>query len=178
MLLTELPVLDDLLQAHAAALGADFTPYRNHCYRVVNLCVVQSVLDRPSIEKVEIAAAFHDLGIWTAHTFDYLPPSIQLARSYLREAGRTADISEISTMILEHHKISPYREMPGSLVEPFRRADWVDVTRGVVSWGLPGERIREIVSTWPSAGFHRRLVQLELSRLRTHPWNPLPMVKL
>ena len=30
--------------------------------------------------KIAIAAAFHDLGIWSAGTMDYLPPSAALAR--------------------------------------------------------------------------------------------------
>ena len=85
---------------------------------------------------------------------------------------------EITAMILEHHKLSAYRGDPGWLVEPFRRADWVDVSRGIRTFGLPRQLLREIFATWPSAGFHRRLVQLELTRLRTHPWNPLPMFKL
>ena len=81
-------------------------------------------------------------------------------------------------MILEHHKISRYRGNQTWLVEPFRRADWVDVTRGLITFGLSRTLLHDVFSTWPSAGFHKRLVQLELTRLRTHPWNPLPMMKL
>lgn len=81
-------------------------------------------------------------------------------------------------MILEHHKISPYRGDSWWLVEPFRRADWIDVSRGLLTFGLSRSVVREIFARWPSAGFHKRLVQLELTRLRTHPWNPLPMMRL
>jgi hypothetical protein len=67
MLLAEIATLDTILQGHAAALGRDFTAYRNHAYRVANFCLAP---DRAmQIEKVAIAAAFHDLGIWTAATF-------------------------------------------------------------------------------------------------------------
>ena len=38
--------------------------------------------------------------------------------------------------------------------------------------------VNEVYARWPSAGFHRRLVQLSLARLRTHPWSPLPMLRL
>jgi hypothetical protein len=44
MLLTEIATLDELLQAHAAQLGNDYTAYRNHTYRVVNLCAALSAL--------------------------------------------------------------------------------------------------------------------------------------
>jgi len=83
-----------------------------------------------------------------------------------------------STMVLEHHKLSPHRGDPEGLAERFRRADWVDVTRGLLAFGLSRSFLREVFSTWPNAGFHKRLVQLELTRLRTHPLSPLPMLKL
>ena len=37
-----------------------------------------------------IAAAFHDIGIWTAGTFDYLEPSVRVAAAYLTGTGRAA----------------------------------------------------------------------------------------
>jgi hypothetical protein len=182
MLLTEIATLDELLDVHAAELGNDWTAYRNHTYRVVNLCVVLSsgnpAGDSEPLQKFAIAAAFHDLGIWTDGTFDYLQPSIRLADAHLTRSGRAEWTPEITAMILEHHKISAYPGNPHWLVEPFRRADWIDVTRGLRTFGLPRSLLREIFRTWPSAGFHKRLIQLELKRLRTHPWNPLPMVRL
>ena len=81
-------------------------------------------------------------------------------------------------MILEHHKISRYRGNQTWLVEPFRRADWADVTRALISFGLSRNLLHQVFSRWPSAGFHKRLVQLELTQLRAHPLNPLPMVRL
>ena len=38
-LLTDLPIVEDVLADHAPELGRDFTGYRNHVYRVANLCV-------------------------------------------------------------------------------------------------------------------------------------------
>ena len=177
MLLTEIATLDEVLQAHAAELGGDFTAYRNHTYRVVNLCAALSSSDPEQLQKMAIAAAFHDLGIWTDGTFDYLRPSIRLAAAHLASTGKAEWTPEITAMILEHHKISAWRGDPHWLVEPFRRADWIDVTR-LRTFGLPRRLLKEIFAAWPSAGFHKRLVQLELKHLRTHPWNPLPMVRL
>jgi hypothetical protein len=74
-----------VLETHAAALGGDFKAYRNHAYRVVNLCVALS--SGHQVEKIAIAAAFHDLGIWTDGTFDYLQPSVKLASDYLTHSG-------------------------------------------------------------------------------------------
>lgn len=178
ILLKEIPILDAVLEVHAAKLGGDFTAYRNHAYRVVNLCVALSPSDPAQLEKIATAAAFHDLGIWTDRTFDYLEPSVNLACAHLARAGREAWSSEVTEMILQHHKISPYRDQRHQLVEPLRRADWVDVSKGLITFGLPRNLLKAVFSTWPSAGFHKRLVRLELDRLRTHPWNPLPMVRL
>ena len=177
MLLTEIATLDELLDAHTADLGADFTAYRNHAYRVVNLGVILSSGDPEQLEKLVIAAVFHDLGIWTDRTFDYLQPSVRLADAHLARSGRAEWAPEIAAMIREHHKISMYRENPDWLVEPFRQADWIDVTR-VRTFGVPRKLRSEIFSTWTSAGFHQRIFQFGLKRLLTHPWNPLPMVKL
>lgn len=177
-MLTEIAILDQLLDAHATELGGDFTAYRNHTYRVVNLCVALSSGDPERLEKIAIAAAFHDMGIWSHGTFDYLQPSIHLACTHLAQSGRLEWTPEITAMILEHHKISPYRGDKLWLVEPFRRADWVDVSRGLITFGLSRRLLGEIFSKWPSAGFHKRLVHLSLGRLRTHPWSPLPMMRL
>jgi HD domain len=176
-LLTSVPTIDEVLHDHVSELGHDFIAYRNHAYRVVNLCAA-IVEDRVDLEKIAVAAVFHDLGIWTNKTFDYIAPSVTLAREYLAARGRAAWIAEIERMIADHHKITPSDANHDSLVEPFRRADWIDVTRGLRTFGLPRSLIRLVFAGWPSANFHWRLVQLTLERLRTHPLTPLPMVRL
>ena len=177
VLISTIDTLDAVLAAHAEVLGEDSVRYRNHTYRVANFCDSLAAPGGSQIEKVAIAAAFHDLGIWTAGTFDYLAPSIQLATSWLDENGRSSWTAEIETMILEHHKVGPYRGPAHWLVEPFRRADWADVSRGMIRWGVNRHLLAEAYRAWPSAGFHRRLVQLSLARARTHPLNPLPMIR-
>ena len=133
MILTEIPPVDEILGAHCAGIGSDFVGYRNHVYRVANLCaaMTERSTDPHRIEKIGIAAAFHDLGIWTDSTFDYHAPSIRLARDYLVSTVRSHWAAEITEMIEEHHKVTAYRgALP--LVEPFRRADWIDVTLGLL----------------------------------------------
>ena len=175
-MLTEIAELDDVLNAHAPALGGDFAGYRNHAYRVMNLCLALSPSgDR---KKIALAAAFHDLGIWTAATFDYIPPSVALASAHLAASGRSPWAPEIETTIREHHKLTRYKPHPDWLVEPFRKADLIDVSRGLVTFGLPHALIKDVLAQWPSAGFHKRLVQLSLNRLVSHPLSPLPMVRL
>jgi hypothetical protein len=173
-----IPWLDAILNRHASALGADFEPYRNHAYRVANLCAAQLPRSDEQIEKIGTAAAFHDLGIWTDRTFDYLEPSVRLARAHLAAAGRHEWMADVSAAIGAHHQISRYEGPGQAFVEAFRRADWMDVTAGLVTFGLSRRMLPPLVRRWPRAGFHRLLARLEIRRLRTHPWNPLPMVKL
>jgi hypothetical protein len=178
MILTEISPVDEILGAHRAEIGGDFTAYRNHVYRVANLCaaMTERSKDPNRIEKIGIAAAFHDLGIWTENTFDYLAPSIRLARDYLVGSVRSHWIAEIGEMIEKHHKIIVYRG-PLALVEPFRQADWIDITAGLIRFGQPRAFIRELYEEWPGAGFHRDLLRLEARHLGKHPLNPLPMFR-
>ena len=175
--LTDVQTLDTVIAAHAEALGRDLVAYRNHSYRVLNLCLAVGPAEA-AVERIAIAAAYHDLGIWTHRTFDYLEPSAGLAAAHLQAESKWAWIPEVTEMIRHHHKLSRYRPGAHPLVEPFRQADWIDVSRGLFTFGVSRARVRELFVIWPSAGFHRRLAELELRRLRTHPWNPLPMFRL
>src|SRR5262245_14335750 len=85
-LMTRIPTIDDVLNGHATALRDDFGGYRNHVYRIANLC--GAIAGRGELEKIAVAAVFHDLGIWTSGTFDYIAPSIALAHDYLVARGR------------------------------------------------------------------------------------------
>jgi hypothetical protein len=175
-LVTGIPTIDDVLNDYATALCDDFLGYRNHVYRIVNLCVAMA--GRSELEKIAIAAVFHDLGIWTKSTFDYIAPSIALAHDYLVARAREDWIAEIEGMIADHHKITPSTADSESLIEAFRRADWIDVTRGLRGFGIPRPFVARLFATWPSAGFHWRLLTLTFDRFRSHPLTPLPMVRL
>lgn len=177
-LVTEIATLGAILDAHAGQLGADFTLYWNHAHRVANLCAALSPAGAETLEKIAIVAAFHDLGIWTAGTFDYLAPSVRLASAYLTGSGQAQWEPEISEAIHNHHKLSRYQDNAAWLVEPFRQADWIDVSRGLISFGMPRGYIGALYEHWPSAGFHRRLVQLEFGHLLKDPLHPLPVFRL
>ena len=177
-ILLNVPQLDEILAPHAEALGRDLVAYRNHAHRVVNFCVALAGSDPERLRKLAIAAAFHDLGIWTAGTFDYLDPSVELAQAWLSAHHLSDWSAEIEMMIRQHHKLSRYRDDPAGLVEAFRQADTIDVTLGIRRFGVPAHFLRAVFRTFPNAGFHRRLVKLTLNRLVTHPLSPLPMYRL
>lgn len=177
-LLDDVPIVEQQLSKHAGSLGVDRVPYRNHVYRVLNFGVALSAPDAVAIDKLAIAAVFHDLGIWTAKTFDYLAPSMALADRYLEESGRSAWRAEVLGMIGEHHKLTPFSARPDWLVEPFRRADLTDVTRGWLPGGVDAATRARVFARWPAERFRWRLVQLTFARAVRHPLDPLPMVHL
>lgn len=170
------PRLDSLFEQARDLLGQDFDAYRNHCYRVFNYAVLMADPDEQTLHKLAIAIYFHDIGIWTDHTFDYLEPSARRARDYLAGEGLEDWSEEITAMITEHHKVGMTCGQ-GPLVELFRRADWIDVSLGLLRFGIPRQTLREISTAFPNEGFHKRLVSFTLRQLRRSPLRPLPMFK-
>ena len=162
---------DAILDRWKGELGNDAPAYRNHVHRVIDFC---SALHEGDREKIVIAACFHDLGIWTARTWDYLDPSITLATNYLREQGLAQWTDEIALVIGMHHRI---RRHDDPLVEAFRRSDLVDVSLGLVRFGLPCALVRDVRARHANAGFHKRLVQLACGWWVRHPLHPLPVLK-
>lgn len=177
-LITELGDLDALFDRYAERLGRDQTPYRNHVYRVINLVAAQRTLQGDDLRKLEVAGFFHDAGIWLAGTFDYLAPSARLACHYLAEQGLAAWQEEIRLMIIDHHKITASEEPSDSLVEAFRRADWIDLSLGLIRFGVSRDRIGEIHHRFPNAGFHQMLAARALKHMLVQPWRPFPMLRL
>ncbi|MGV7210724.1 hypothetical protein ACLB1G_23065 [Oxalobacteraceae bacterium A2-2] len=173
MQVTRLDLLDQLLQIHAPAIGADLPGYRNHAYRLVNFTALSQ--DGPErMEKLAIAAAFHNLGMWTAHTFDYLQPSIAMAAAYLDQMDRNAWRDDITAMMELLRKLTPGTP---PLAEAFRRADWADFNWGVLPGGVPRAHMRAVRAVFPDAGFHAPMLRLSCTRLLTHPLDPLAMMK-
>lgn len=177
-ILSRIPLLEEILAKYQQTIGDDFIPYRNHVCRVVNFCFqLKKDMDDEQKEKVIIAGVFHDLGIWTEDTLDYLPPSVSMANAYLQRRNLLNWTVEIELMINLHHKLSKYADDANPLVEVFRRADLVDLSLGMVKFGLSPDIIANIKAMFPNAGFHKRLTQLAAREFYRHPFRPLPFLK-
>ena len=172
----QIPLLDSILEEWKVTIGKDFDGYKNHVYRMVNFCFALNPGSEEDREKIVIAGAFHDLGLWAGNTLDYIPPSIPPAMAYLKARGLEKWSNEISLMISEHHKIRQYVG-PYPLVELFRKGDLVDFSLGMVKFGLPGAYIAKVKAEISNAGFHANLVRLAAKWFVKHPLNPAPMMK-
>jgi hypothetical protein len=172
-----IPLLEEILAPWRERIGVDFEGYKNHVGRVLNFCFSLRECSEEDRQKLVIAGAFHDIGIWSDGTVDYLPPSIAQAKLYLGQHDRTDWIPEIELMIDLHHKMRPYRGNASPLIEIFRKADLADFSWGLIKGGVPGATIRAAKAAYPNAGFHKRLMQLAYGWFAKHPLSPPPFMK-
>lgn len=172
-----LTLLEDTLAEWQNAIGNDYAGYRNHVYRMVHFCLALRNCTGEERQKIIIAGCFHDIGLWSDHTVDYLPPSVALAKDYLWRRQLEPWSPEIELMIDSHHKLRKYRDDRYPLVEVFRRADLIDVSLGLVRCGLPRAHVACVKQQFPNAGFHKGLVQRLAGWVPRHPLRPLPFLK-
>ena len=124
-----------------------------------------------------IASAFHDLGIWTDRTLDYIQPSIRHAQCYLKANVLEVMEPEVHALIEHHHKLRAYTDAFATSVDTYRRADLIDLSLGSVKFGVPAAFIASVKTVLPNAGFHRRLVELAARQFIRSPLHPLPMIR-
>ena len=170
-------IIEDLFLRFKSTLGEDYDRYKNHVYRVFYNCILIDS-DYNNTDKYAIAAVFHDIGIWTKNTFDYLDPSVMEAKKYLIEINKQEWSEEIGLMIYWHHKMSSYKGNHATIVENLRKADWIDLSLGLITFGYDKQTIKQTLQQLPNLGFHWFLVKASIKNLFEHPLNPLPMFKM
>ncbi|MDN5744681.1 MAG: hypothetical protein L0H31_06110 [Nocardioidaceae bacterium] len=171
MVITNHEIVDAVLACHATDLGASATTYRHHVLRSLNY---HALLQGHEVsEQAALAWAVHDLGIWTAGTFDYLEPSAALAQRYGAELGVT-EVDRSVQMVTEHHKLRSHADLE---TEAFRKADLVDVSHGLIRFGIPRAEVTDVVRALPYEGFHRFLAKGLTGHAVRHPTKPAPMMR-
>jgi len=172
-----IPLLEDIFSDWEKVIGSEYPGYRNHVYRMIHFCLALKDCSDEEREKIIIAGAFHDIGIWVEDTIDYLPPSLPPAEDYLNSRGLEAWSEEIKLMILEHHKLTKYKNEHYLLVELFRKGDLVDFSLGTFKFGIPKTYVQELKAKFPNAGFHKNLAKRAGKWFLKHPMDPAPMMK-
>lgn len=174
---TTISELETILEPWKKTIGEDYPGYRNHVYRMLHFCFAMHPVAAQERSKLIIAAAFHDIELWSHDTADYLLPSEQVAEEFLAKQGLSDWQEEVSTIIDLHHKFLPIKNSAFPLAEIFRKADLVDVSMGWIKHGLDKTFISEVQNAFPNEGFHKTLLRFSLRQLKQHPFNPLPMMK-
>jgi hypothetical protein len=173
------PLVEEILESHrehAAGDARGWASYRGHVYRVFNLAraTVPDSADRD--DKLAIAAAFHDIDVFTS--LNYLGLSIRTMDAWLQRTGRDAWAEELAVIVAKHHHLTPHRGRHATLAEAFRRADLNDLSQGLIRSGLPREYIRQVRRSIDVGVFFTRTVPRAIVRhLVRHPLDPLPMVR-
>ncbi len=173
--MNNLELIDNILDEYCDTIGEDLKGYRNHVHRMTHFCLTLGNFGEDAAKKVAIAGCFHDIGIWTGKTFDYLPPSISAAGAYLAKTKSIEWLPEVSEMIDQHHKLRQYKH--SELVENFRRADLIDFSLGLFKFGIPSSDLTEIKRRFPNEGFHKMLVIRASRWICRHPLDPVPVIK-
>lgn len=156
-----MPLAEEILESHRhRARGDDegYDAYKAHVYRVVNFARALTP-DRPDRDdKLAIAAAFHDLAVFD--TLDYLVPSIEAQDAWLQQTGREAWSAELALTVAEHHRLFKYGSSRphAPLVEAVRRADLIDVSQGLVRFGVPGSYVKEVRAAFDASVFFKRVI--------------------
>lgn len=171
------PLIDSILADWKARVGDAYAGYRGHVYRVYNFALALRPCNEEDQRKLAIAACFHDIGIWSDHTVDYIPPSMRQATAYLEAADLAAWREEIELMIDMHHKLRRYSDDRYPLVAVFRAADIVDFYLGLYTCGLPRSYVRQVKAAIPNDGFHTFLAKSAGAWFKAHPLSPPPFFK-
>jgi hypothetical protein len=155
------PLAEEILESHrhrARGDDAGYDGYKAHVYRVMNFARAFAPADPERDDKLAIATAFHDLAAFD--TLDYLVPSIAAQDAWLQQTERESWSDELALIVAEHHRLSGYG--PGrphaALVEAVRRADLVDVSQGLIRFGLPSSYVKEVRATFDADVFFKRVI--------------------
>jgi hypothetical protein len=158
------PLAEEILESHRHRARGDDAGYDAYKARVVNFAraLTPDAPDRD--EKLAIAAAFHDIAAFD--TLDYLVPSIEAQDAWLQRTGREAWSDELALIIAEHHRLSGYGPARpyAPLVEAVRRADLIDVSQGLIRFGIPSSYVKEVRAAFDAGVFFKRVIPLATLR--------------
>jgi hypothetical protein len=174
-------LIDEILDQHRENVGEDiegYAGYRGHVYRVFNLAraLAGEQAGHEAEDKLAVAAAFHDLEVFRG--LDYLAGSIRAQDAWLTRTGRQAWGSELAVIVAHHHRLTPYRGVHAALTEPFRRADLVDLSAGLVRFGLSPDYVRSVRRAFDVGPFFTRTIPRAILRqLAQRPADPVPVLR-
>ena len=172
-------LVDEILERYRNVINNDFDGYRNHVTRMLNFShYLLPDISEDDSKKIQIAAAFHDIALWTHDRVDYLVPSYQDCHQYLEEEGLTAWKEEIQIIIDMHHLMSTYQGPFARLTDVFRKADLVDFSLGLIKNGVSSDFVKAVKKAIPNAGFHKTLMRFTFIQLGRNPFNPVPMMRI
>lgn len=163
----------DAERAALAALregaGGPGTPMEGHCVRQFLISERLAGSEPYDREVLLVACWLHDAGLYTASRAAYVTEGALLARRVLEPFGWTPERLRLCMDACEQHHAPTSRRALGLEVELVRRSDLVDVSAGLLTFGLDRAWLRQLGREHPRTGFYPMLLKAVGSELRRRP---------
>ena len=162
------PAAQAALETLRAAVGAD-SPMERHCLRqfaIAERLAGDSEFDR---ELLLCACWLHDIGLYTDSGDPYVTEGARLAARVLEPFGWPPERLQRCMDACEQHHAPRSRMAMGLEVELVRRSDLVDVTAGLVNFGLDRRWLRNLFREVSRDGLWRLIGSAVLGELRHRP---------
>ena len=171
--LVESEAEQDALDRLRSATGVRNGPMERHCLRCRRIAAELARMHGWVIdgEVLTVAAILHDIGLYAAVSTGgvYTREGADLARAMLPRYGWTeARIERCAEAIDRHHELRSQLAR-GPEVEALRRADLVDVSGGLIRFGVNRTWLRRLGGEVPRRGFARELAREVGRALRERP---------
>lgn len=145
-----------------------------HCLRCRHLAA-RVAADRGWVldgEVLTVAALLHDIGLYPPYAgrrTSYVADGAALARAMLPGHGWSRErIARCADAIDRHHELRGQLRR-GAEVEALRRADLIDLSGGLISFGIGRRRLAALRAEVPRRGLYREIGRLVAQALRARP---------
>jgi len=167
------PAGADALARLREATGDPCGPMERHCLRVRHIAAEIAARRGWAIdpEVLTVSSILHDVGLYPSATRGgvYTSDGAELARELLPAYGWSEDrIERCAAAIDRHHELRGQLARGGE-VEALRRADLVDVSGGLITFGLPRRWLRVLAASVPRNGLAGELAREVGRALRERP---------
>jgi hypothetical protein len=177
--LAQTPAERACLDVLRTASGETDGAMENHCLRQFLIAerLAEDARESPDREVLLCAAFLHDVGLYpSVKTSDaYVTDGRHLAEHTLDRFGWPPERLQRCLDAIEQHHALRHRWSYGLEVELMRRADLIDVSAGLVTFGLDRWWVRRLAADIPRKGFHRFLVR-EIWRMARERPRSLPRI--
>ena len=166
--LSDSPAAKAALEAMRAAAGSG-GPMERHCLRqfaIAERLAGERAFDR---ELLLCACWLHDAGLFTDSRDPYVTEGARLAARVLEPFDWPPERLQRCMDACEQHHAPRSRIAMGLEVELVRQADLVDVTRGLVSFGLDRRWLSDLFREVPRDGLWRLIGSAVLDEVRHRP---------
>lgn len=155
------------------ATGATEGPMERHCLRCRQIAARLAasrgwVIDG---EVVTVAAILHDIGLYplVATGAEYTADGAALARAMLPQFGWSPDRVELCAEAIDRHHDVRRQLSRGAEVETMRLADLVDVSGGLLRFGIDRGWLRQLAAEAPRRGLYREIGREVARAVRERP---------